>query len=56
LELDYSLQHPISDEVVYDLNVLRPVVKHWILQEFDATLVIAVDQGWLKLLTKQSYE
>jgi hypothetical protein len=45
LELDYSLQHPVSDEVVSNLNVLRPIVKHWILREFDATLVIRVDQA-----------
>jgi hypothetical protein len=54
LELDCSLQHHVPDEMVFDLNVLQIIMKHWILREFDKTLVIIVDQRRLKLLTKQS--
>jgi hypothetical protein len=56
LEFDCSLQHHVPNEMVSDLDVLRLVVKHWILREFDATLAITMDQGRLKLLTKQSCE
>jgi len=31
LELHYSLLHHVSDEVIFDLHVLQPVMKHWIL-------------------------
>ena len=56
LNLNCSLLHYVPDEMVSNLNMLRPVVRHWILREFDATLVITVDHCRLKLLTKQSSE
>jgi hypothetical protein len=31
LELDCSPQHPIIDEMIYDLDVLQPIMKHMIL-------------------------
>jgi hypothetical protein len=42
LELDCSLLDPISDEVIFDLNMLGPVMEYWILIEFDTTLIIIV--------------
>jgi hypothetical protein len=31
LKLNYPTLNPISDEMIYDINMLRPVMKHWIL-------------------------
>ena len=31
LELHCSSLHHVSDEVIFDLHVLRPVMEHWIL-------------------------
>ena len=42
----------ILDEMMSDLNVLGPVMKYWILREFHATLIIAVDHSWLQLRVK----
>ena len=40
LQLHHSSLNPVSDEVVPDLDVLRLIVKHRILRELDATLII----------------
>jgi hypothetical protein len=37
LKLNYPSLNPVSNEVVSDLYVFRPTMKHWILREFDAT-------------------
>jgi hypothetical protein len=52
LKLDCSLLDPISDEVIYDLNMLGPVMEYWILREFDTTLIITVYHHRLQLLIK----
>jgi hypothetical protein len=52
LKLNDPSLNPISDEVVSDLNMLRPVMKHWILREFYATLIITMNQGRSHLLSK----
>ena len=52
LKLNDPSLNPISDEVVSDLYVLRPVMENWILKEFDTTRIIAVNDGRRQLLTK----
>jgi hypothetical protein len=52
LQLNCPSLNPVTDEVVPDLNRLRPVMKHWILREFYATLIITVNHGRSHLLTK----
>jgi hypothetical protein len=49
LKLHYSLLDPIPDEVIFDLNMLGPVMEYWILREFDTTLIIAVYHHRLQL-------
>jgi hypothetical protein len=44
----------LSNKVEIDLNVLRPLMLHWITGEIDSTDIIAIDQsstarGTLKL-------
>ena len=41
--------------VIPDVNVLGPVMKKWIPKEFDTSLIIAVDRGWIHPMTKQSH-
>ena len=48
--------NPISDEVVPDLDVLRPIMKREILRELDATLIIAIDDPRSELSTKQPHQ
>ena len=38
-----SLLDTVSDKVISDINMLWPIMKHWILRELDATLIIAHD-------------
>jgi hypothetical protein len=54
LQLNYPSLNPITNEVVPDLNMLRPIMKHWILREFYATLIITVNDDQWHLLTKQT--
>jgi hypothetical protein len=54
LELHCSLLNLVSYEVIYDLYMLGPVMKHWILKEFDTTLIITVNDCGIQLLIKQS--
>ena len=56
LQLHRSSLNLFSDEVVPDLNVLRPTVKHQILRELNATLIIAIDYSQSKLPTKQPHQ
>ena len=41
---DSSL-YTISDEMIPDIDVLATIMKHWILGEFDATLIVTVNQS-----------
>jgi hypothetical protein len=43
LKLNCPSMNPISNEVVSDLYGFQPVMKHWILREFDTTLIIAMN-------------
>jgi hypothetical protein len=52
MKLHCSLLDPILDEVIYDLNMLGPVMEFWILREFDTTLIITVYHRRLQLLIK----
>jgi hypothetical protein len=52
LELYCSLLYHVSDEVIFDLNVRRPVMKYRIVQKLDTTLIITMYQGRLYLLIK----
>ena len=52
LELHNSLMNTILDEVVFDLNVFRFVMEHWIFQELDTTLIVVMDNSRIHLLTK----
>jgi hypothetical protein len=54
LEIQCSLLNPVSYEVIFDLYVLGPVIKHWILREFDTTLIITINDLGIQLLIKQS--
>lgn len=47
LELQCSLLHHVSDEVIFDLNVLRVVMKYWIVRNLDTTLIITIYEGHL---------
>ena len=51
LQLYNSSLNIVFDEVVFDLNVFRPVMKHWILRELDATMIIIVNDSRPQLLT-----
>ena len=44
--------NPVTNEVVPDLNMLRLVMKHWILREFYANLIITVNDSRRHLLTE----
>ena len=46
--------HTISEMVILDINMLGPVMKKLINQEFDATLVITMYHCRIHLLTKQT--
>ena len=52
LELYCSLLHHVSDVVVFDPDMLRPIMEHWILGHLDATLVITPDTSRIHLLIK----
>ena len=39
----------VPDKVTSYINMLRPIMKHWILRELDATLTIAQDPGHLHI-------
>jgi hypothetical protein len=41
----YSLLNPVFDEVVHDLNMFGPIMKHYILKDFDATLIVTVNHN-----------
>ena len=56
LQLYCSSLNLVLDEVVPDLDVLRPIMKHGILKELDATLIIAIDDRWSQLSTKQPHQ
>jgi hypothetical protein len=54
VDLHCSLLNPISYEVIFDLYVLGPIIKHYILRYFDTTLIILVNIYGFQLLIKQS--
>jgi hypothetical protein len=43
-ELYCSLLHHVSDEVIFDLNVLRLVMKYWIFLKLDTSLIVTMYQ------------
>ena len=43
LELHYSPLHHIPDIVIFDLNMLRFVMEHWILGQLHTTLAVTKD-------------
>ena len=55
LQLNNSPLNIISEEVISDLYVFRPIMKHWILREPDATLIVTVNDCRPQLLIKQVY-
>ena len=56
LQLHRSSLNPVSDEVVLDLDVLQLIMKHRILKELNATLIIAIDDRRSQLSTKQPHQ
>ena len=46
--------HTVLKIVISDINVLGPVIKNWILREFDTTLIITIDHSWIHPLIKQT--
>ena len=47
LEIHFSLLRHVVDEVVFDLNILRSVMKHCIFQNIDMNLMITMYQSCL---------
>jgi hypothetical protein len=56
LYLHSSSLNIVMDEVIMNIDMLRPVMKKWILREFDATLIITVNHGRPQLHTEQSHQ
>ena len=52
LELHCSSLHLILDIVIFDLNMLRPVMEHWILGQLHTTLVVTVYTSSIQLEIK----
>jgi hypothetical protein len=52
LKLHNSSLNIVPDEVIPDINMLRLVMEHWILREFNATLIITMNGDRLQLLAK----
>ena len=52
LELHCSLFHHVSDIVIFDPVMLRPIMEYWILGHLDATLVVTPDTCHIYLLIK----
>jgi hypothetical protein len=52
LYLNCSSLNIIQNEVISNLNVLRPIVKNWNLREFDTTLIVTVNHSGSQLHTK----
>jgi hypothetical protein len=50
LELQCSLLNLVSYELIYDLYMLGPVMKHMILKEFDTTLIITINDHGIQLV------
>ena len=42
LDLHCSSLHHIPDIVIFDLNMLRLVMEHWVLRQLHTTLVVAI--------------
>ena len=42
LELYCSLMYHVSNEMMFDLNVLQPVMKYWIFLKLDTTFIITM--------------
>ena len=49
LELHSSLLHHIMDILVFDLYLLGLVMKHWILRQLYATLVVTINTSLIHL-------
>ena len=49
LKLHSSLLHHITDILVLDLYVLGLVMKHWILRQLYATLVVTINTSRIQL-------
>jgi hypothetical protein len=56
LLLHCPLLHAVTDEAVLDFYVFQFVMKHRIVRELNATLVVTVNQGNFQLLIKQPHE
>ena len=42
LELHYSSLHHIPDIVIFDLDMLRPIMEHRVLKKLHTTLVVTI--------------
>ena len=51
-KLHNSFLHHVMNVLVFDLDMLGFVVKHWILREFDTTLIITINPSSLQLKIK----
>ena len=45
-----SLLDPVSDEVVPDINMPGTIMEHWILREFETTMIVTVNHGSVQSL------
>jgi hypothetical protein len=46
LNLDLFAHHQFMGIVIFEVNVLGPIVARWILVLVDGTVVIEVENGW----------
>ena len=54
LELYNSLLHHIPDVVILNFDMFRLIMKHWVLYQLDATLVVTIDLSCIHLGIEQS--
>ena len=52
LELHYFSLHHIPDIVIFDLDMLRNVMEHWVLRQLHTTLVVAIYTSSIQLEIK----
>jgi hypothetical protein len=52
LKVNCPFLNIVSDEVIYNFDVLGPVMENWILKEFYATLIVTLNHRGPQLHTK----
>ena len=52
LKLHSSLLHHIANVLIFDLYMLGFIVKHWILEQLNATLIVTINTSSIHLYIK----